>query len=320
MEEKEEPISNFVSPVEQKESQKKDSKPAPKMSKGFKIVASILLVLIVFIAGDTIYQFSDYEQYRKKMQTAVPIIKEEDNSIETENSQNNQETSVKTDFEEEKEKEKEYVRLYTYEEIITLTSGTLLRMTKSVYEDPYPMEGFTYYPPGGGSEIFKGYKYFKDIKSMTDYYIKKNQEYYPTLSIQYPKTVKVGGIEYQYLFTIDGYTADAAGMGMVYQWNPKVQVFDYEATRIRDYYNPPVKESLAFEGYYPEGHEWAGQEYTSGAYTGDGFEVVFCVFDISKIFKGESGFLVFDMGDIVNSPYDNCETIKKFEDFELSII
>ncbi len=107
---------------------------------------------------------------------------------------------------------------------------------------------------------------------------------------------------------------------MVYQSDPKVQIFDYEATRIRHYYNSPVEESLAFEKVIILKVISGQRAYTSGAYTGDGSEVIFCVFDISKIFKGESGFLVFDMGDLVNSPYDNCETIRKFEDFELSII
>jgi len=322
MAENEEPISEFTSSVEQKESPKKENKPASKMSKGFKIVVSIFLALIIYIIGYIIYEyrFSDYEQSVRKMRTSAPVINKEDENIEIENGKNEEETFVNTDVEEKETEEEEYVILTTYENTITLTSGNLLRIKKSVYDDPYPMDGFTYSPPGGGSEVFLGYKYFKDIKSMRDYYIKKNREYNPTLSVKYPETVEVNGIQYQYWFTIDGYTAKAAGMGMVYQLNPKVQVFDYEATRIRHYYNPPVEGSPAFGGYYPEGHEWAGQVYTSGTYFGGGSEVVFCVFDISKIFKGESGFLVFDMGDLVNSPYDNCETIKQFEDFELSII
>jgi hypothetical protein len=317
-----EPLSDSISSVDQKESPKKENKPESKMSKGFKIVVSIIFALIIYIVGYLIYEyrFSDYEQSVRKMRTSAPVIYKEDENIEIENDKNEEETFVNTDVEEKETEEEEYLVLTTYENIITLTSGTLLRIRKSVYEDPYPMDGFTYSQPCGGSKVFLSYKYFKDMKSMRDYYIKKNKEYNPTLSVKYPETVEINGIEYQYWFTIDGYTADATGMGMVYQSNPKVQVFDYEATRIRHYYNSPVEESPAFEGYYPEGHEWAGQAYTSGVYTGGGSEVVFCVFDISKIFKGESGFLVFDMGDLVNSPYDNCETIKEFEDFELSII
>jgi flagellar basal body-associated protein FliL len=321
MAEKEKPLSDAISPVKQKESTKKDNKSAPKMSKGFKVVVSIFLVLIIYIVGYLIYEFnfSEYERDIREMQTSAPVINKGKENIEIEDNKSDEETSVNTDVEEKETEEEEYV-LITYENIVTLTSGNLLRIRKSVYEDPYPMHGFAYNPPGGGTEVFQGYKYFKDIESMRNYYIKKNKEYNPTLVIKYPETVEVDGIKYQYWFTIDGYTADAAGIGMVYQSDPKVQIFDYEATRIRHYYNSPVEESLAFEGYYPEGHKWAGEAYTSGAYTGDGSEVVFCVFDISKIFKGESGFLVFDMGDLVNSPYDNCETIKEFEDFELSII
>lgn len=196
----------------------------------------------------------------------------------------------------ETEGEEDYV---TLEEDIELVNGNTLNI--KVEDDlqsinPFIVERMT------NSELPR-YKYFVDFDSMLVYYLNKlGQVRLPSLESNYPETVVVDNYEYKYIFKIDGSQLNGSGIGAVYWEYPRFPVHGYNSSRIVFYANDNSDDNI------------------SGDFTEQSDQrVIYCIFDLSKLFIEAEGFLVFDFGELDGS-IDNCRMLNELDVFEMAVI
>ena len=139
------------------------------------------------------------------------------------------------------------------------------------------------------SSYIIGYFPTKDI--MSKYYASSTEV--PTL-----QKSTINGIEYEFISKVDGITDQGSwGMGLAYKWEPEITVKEYKASSIISYYNPSEESSELSETSL----------FTS-----------YCLFDLSKLFEGAEGYLVFSGVGDVYSDVDYCSSLNEMETFSIT--
>ena len=198
------------------------------------------------------------------------------------------------------DQEKEKVDYVTLEEDIQLVSGNTLKI--KITDDLESLNEFlvermlnSEMPP---------YEYFEDFDLMVNHYLRTlGQIRVESLESNYPEKVEVDGYEYEYIFKIEGSDLNGSGIGAVYWHYPRFPVHGYNSSRIVFYANDNTE-----------------NENSSGDFTESSDQrIVYCVFDLSKLFPEAEGFLVFDFGEL-DGRIDNCRMLNELDSFELSLV
>ena len=139
------------------------------------------------------------------------------------------------------------------------------------------------------SSYIIGYFPSKDI--MSKYYVSTTQA--PSL-----QKITVAGTEYEYIKKVNGIKEqDGVGMGIAYKWEPEITVKEYKASSIVSYYNP---------------YELSSDLKDSSIVT------TYCLLDLSKLFDGVEGYLVFNGVADVYSDVDYCSILNEMDTFSIT--
>jgi hypothetical protein len=239
--------------------------------------------IILLILGVLILSWGIFYLTRKPVNESIPS--------ETEKSEEDvPEDQIESDV------EVDYVSL---EESIELISGNNLNI--KIEDDLESLNQFLVERMTNSE--FPPYEYFDDFDSMIDHYLRTlGQVRVSSLESNYPETVEVDNYEYKYIFKIDGSQLNGSGIGTVYWQYPRFPVHGYNSSRIVFYANDNLDNSI------------------SGEFTEQSDQrIVYCIFDLSKLFTEAEGFLVFDFGEL-DGRIDNCRMLNELDSFELIVI
>ena len=135
--------------------------------------------------------------------------------------------------------------------------------------------------------------YFKDKDEMSKLFAESTIT--PVL-----ENIVVDGITYQYIVKEEGAEDSQRpnGIGLAYIWEPKVEVKEYEASRIVSYYNPLL---------------------TSSDISEESNITTYAVLDLSEILEAVEGYVVFRGVASAGSAIDYTEVLNEMSVFEISI-
>lgn len=134
------------------------------------------------------------------------------------------------------------------------------------------------------------FSYFPSKEVMSKYYASTQEV--PTL-----QKITVAGTEYEYVKKVDGIKEqEGVGMGIAYKWEPEITVKEYKANSLISYYNYDISSDLKK----------------------DSTVTTYCLFDLSKLFEGVEGYLVFSGVADGYSGVDYCSLLNEMETFSIT--